>query len=102
VLFYLQYIFSRRHGLFQVVSVPLRLLERLLKAIHAVKSGAVPIRVKEFYEAEFERADKADVQDALEKEFQAVEQVWEHLEEADICVLPSVLLMNKENDAQEW
>lgn len=111
VPFYLQHIFADRYGLFEVVTVPLRLLEILLEHLEEFmqqQATAGPDDSTSFRNFLQQAHNKKiprmrfELRYAAEKEYKAVVTLLTHLEESEVCVVPSVLLLNKEHTANEW
>jgi hypothetical protein len=111
--FHLQQIFADHFGLFEIVTIPLRLLELMIDALHvwseqreAGKDGGLDFGcylVEVIYEEERRKWKGGTKEEAAcLKEMAAVLHVWQQLLECDICVLPSVLLMDKRHTANEW
>lgn len=85
------------------MTVPLRLLELVLERISAETErkqppGKVMRTLLHTLQCLIEReSDPKQVE-----EMKAEKEVLQHLDESDICVLPSVLLMNNRRTAPEW
>jgi hypothetical protein len=107
--FYLQYYFAQKLGLFHVVSVPLLLLERVLERMHQcggsgwrrhINSADGQNSLEKSFNDDFERTSAAATKQR--QLLEAERAVWEHLSTSDICVLPSVLLMNSNHTSPDW
>ena len=113
--FYLQHIFADHFGLFELVTIPLRLLESLLDELPQWRNSRERQDEAEegdqhafrrfwnaVYEEKQEACESEDDRAFCNQELAAVKRVWSQLQECDICVLPSVLLMDIRHTANEW
>lgn len=98
---YLQHVFGEKRELFEMVTLPLALIERLIDCLHLhLGSASQDTGLKKAFER-YCRGVVHDEEKAMEA-VQALTAVWEQLLECDVCVLPSVLLMSKKHTANEW
>lgn len=109
VPFYLQQLFADRFGLFEVVTVPLRLLEIVLEGLQdwTMEQATATADAEEFraylHRREMiEQADEDTNPNRITGNFKAAVKLIDHLEECEVCVVPSVLLMSKAHMADEW
>jgi hypothetical protein len=106
--FYLQYYFAQHLGLFHLVTVPLRLLELLLERILRLNPLVMtPLNIvkqlKATFDTECALLRAANQMNSNEwQEVEAEQEVLQHLLDSDICILPSVLLMNHDHTSSEW
>lgn len=100
---YLQHVFGEKHELFQMVTMPLALLEGVLDCIHLFLGSATQeTSMEALFEQYCLRELEKEKVSRRKKTVQALTAVWEQLLECDVCVLPSVLLMSKKHTANEW
>jgi len=105
---YLQYSLGEKHQLFETMTLPLPLVEELLDRMHEYFSLPAPSTTLEDYIQSYYEARSCDPSTSFKKQKRvrrtggAVADVWRQLLECDVCVLPSVLLMNKSHTANKW
>ena len=112
--FYLQNIFADYFGLFELVTIPLRLLELLMDLLDRWREEREDEEdegneersfhrfLNEVYEKRWQACDTGAARTFCNQELAAIKSVWRQLQECDICVLPSVLLMDKRHTANQW
>ena len=100
---YLQHVFGEKRELFQMVTMPLALLEGVLDCIHLFLGSATQeASMEALFEEHCLRELEKETGSRRKKTVQALTAVWKQLLECDVCVLPSVLLMSKKHTANEW
>jgi hypothetical protein len=103
--FYLQYLWDQKENLFEVVTVPLSILELLLDHIQKCQSESnlsIDKYVQEHYHLQWQSAKGSKKKARIQRKLHAVMMTLQHLCDSEVCVLPSVLLMSKRHQAREW